>query len=246
MPASLCARFGLLAGERPHAARLALAKSAIDSAFRLRPDSGEAHLALALASFWGYSDYDRARAELALAQQSLPNNARVYELAGLMDRSQRRWADATHNLERACELDPRNLPYLINLGATYLWLHDYDQHGQSYDRIVALHPDRRPGRIFRACVEVDRRADTGPWRAAIEKILTNEPGSEKDPFVAEPALTLLLCTIATGTPPVALAAVLPQKNSLDGGAFLNVGRDFWAGCSRSFERRRGWLRALRL
>jgi Tfp pilus assembly protein PilF len=27
--------------------RLALAKSAIDSAFRLRPDSGEAHLALA-------------------------------------------------------------------------------------------------------------------------------------------------------------------------------------------------------
>ena len=28
-------------------ARLALAQSAIDSAFRLRPDSGEAHLALA-------------------------------------------------------------------------------------------------------------------------------------------------------------------------------------------------------
>ena len=43
---------------------------------------------------------------------------------------------------------------------------------------------RRPGRIFRASVEVYRRADTGPWRAAIEKILTNEPGSEKDPFMA--------------------------------------------------------------
>ena len=61
-----------------------------------------------------------------------------------MDRSQRRWADATHNLERACELDPRNLPYLINLGATYLWLHDYDQHAKIIDRIVALHPDRKP------------------------------------------------------------------------------------------------------
>ena len=33
-----------LIGDTP--ARLALAKSAIDSAFRLRPDSGEAHLAL--------------------------------------------------------------------------------------------------------------------------------------------------------------------------------------------------------
>ena len=112
----------------------------------------------------------------------------VYELAGSMDRSQRRWADAIHNLERACELDPRNFPYLINLGSTYLWLHDYDQHARIMDRIVALHPERRLERIFRASVEVYRRADTGPWRAAIEKILTNEPGSEKDPFVAEPAL----------------------------------------------------------
>ena len=57
-------------------ARLALAKSAIDSAFRLRPDSGEAHLALGWHLYWGYADYDRARAELALAQQSLPNNPR--------------------------------------------------------------------------------------------------------------------------------------------------------------------------
>ena len=144
--------------------RLALAQSAIDSAFRLRPDSGEAHLALGWHLYWGYPDYDRARAELALAQQSLPNNPVVYELAGSMDRSQRRWADATQNLERACELDPRNLPYLINLGSTYLTLHDYDQHIRIMDRIVALHPERRVGRIFRASVEVYRRADTGPWR----------------------------------------------------------------------------------
>ena len=171
---------------------MALAQSAIDSAFRLRPDSGEAHLALGWHLYWGYSDYDRARAELALAQQSLPNNPVVYELAGSMDRSQRRWADATHNLERACELDPRNLPYLINLGSTYLWLHDYDQHARIMDRIVALHPEQRVGRIFRASVEVYPRADTGPWRDAIENMLTNEPGSEKDPFVASQRYTLAL------------------------------------------------------
>ena len=214
-----------LIGNTP--ARLALAKSAIDSAFRLRPDSGEAHLALAWHLFWGYSDYDRARAELALAQQSLPNNPQVYELAGSMDRSQRRWADATHNLERACELDPRNLPYLINLGSTYLWLHDYDQHVKIMDRIVALHPERRPGRIFRASVEVYRRADTGPLRAAIEKILTNEPGSEKDPFVAGQRYTLALYDRdwdAAGR----AAAVLSQKNSLEWG-LPQLGRDFWVG-----------------
>src|SRR5881392_2338674 len=180
-------------------ARLALAKATIDSAFRLRPDSGEAHLALGWHLYWGYSDYARARAEIARAQQSLPNNPRVYELAGSMDRSQRRWVDATHNLERACELDPRNHPYLINLGSMYLWLHDYDQHTKIMDRIVALHPEGRPGRLFRASLEVHRRADTGPWRAEIEKILTSEAGSEKDPFVAGQRYTLALYDRDLGT-----------------------------------------------
>jgi Tfp pilus assembly protein PilF len=112
--------------EKDHTpARLALAQLAIDSAFRLRPDSGEAHLALGWHLYWGYADYARARAELALAQQSLPNNPRVYELAGLIDRRQGRWSEATQNLERACELDPRNIPNLITLATTYLWLHDF-------------------------------------------------------------------------------------------------------------------------
>ena len=113
-------------------ARLALAKSAIDSAFRLRPDSGEARLALSWHLYWGYFDYDRARGEVALAKKSLPNNPRAYELAGLIDRREGRWSEATHNLERACELDPRNIPYLITLATTYVWLHDYDQMARAY------------------------------------------------------------------------------------------------------------------
>jgi len=165
-------------------ARLALAQSAIDSAFRLRPDSGEAHLALAWHLYWGYSDYDGARAELALAQQGLPNDARAFELAGLIDRRQDRWAAAIRNFERACELDPRNGLDLITLATTYLWLHDYDQMGRVMDRIISLDPARRLPRLIRAQIEVDRRADTRPLRAAIQKILTNEPGSERDPFVA--------------------------------------------------------------
>jgi TolB-like protein/Flp pilus assembly protein TadD len=207
--------------------RLALAQSAIDSAFRLRPDSGEAHVALGWHLYWGYLDYDRARAELALAQQSLPNNPVVYQLAGSMDRSQRRWADAIHNLERACELDPRNLPYLINLGSTYLTLHDYDQHIRIMDRIVALHPEQRVGRIFRASVEVYRRADTEAWRAAIENMLTNEPGSEKDPFVASQRYTLALYDRDWDAAERA-EPVLTQKHSLQW-SFPELGRDFWVG-----------------
>ncbi|MBA3960448.1 MAG: protein kinase [Chthoniobacterales bacterium] len=208
-------------------ARLALAKSAIDSAFRLRPDSGEAHLALAWHLFWGYSDYHRARAELALARETLPNNPQVYELAGLMDYKQSRWTDATQNLERASELDPRNLPYLITLGSTYVWLHDYDQFTRIMDRIVAYNPDLRPGRLFRASVEVYRRADTGPWRAAIEKILTNEPGSDKDPFVAAQRYTLALYDRDWDTAERA-APLLSQGPSFEW-SFPRLGREFGVG-----------------
>jgi TolB-like protein/Tfp pilus assembly protein PilF/predicted Ser/Thr protein kinase len=214
-------------------ARLALAKSAIDSAFRLRPDSGEAHLALGWHLYWGYSDYARARAEIAVAQQSLPNNPRAFELAGLIARREGRWAEATHNLERASELDPQNIPYLITLATTYLRLHDYDQMARVMDRIIAVQPDRQRARIIRAGIEVDRRADTRPLRAAIEKALANEPGSAEDPFVASHRLDLALFDRDLDAVS-SIAAALPLKQSLDAG--FNAGsRDFWLGVVARFK-----------
>jgi serine/threonine-protein kinase len=211
-------------------ARLALAKSAIDSAFRLRSNSGEAHLALGWHLYWGYSDYDRARAELALAQDSLPNNARVYRLVGLIDRRQGRWTEATQNLQRACELDPRNVRYLIELAATYnMWLHDYEQYGKVLDRILALHPEFKATRMFRAFIEVDQRADTGPLRAAIAKILAEDPAaSAKNEFVPELRFTVALFDRDLDAAGV-LATALSEKNYGEGGAYPDLCRDFWIG-----------------
>ena len=66
--------------------RLALAKAAIEAAFRLRPDAGEAHLARAGHLYRGYLDYDGALAELETARQTLPNDARLFELKGYIER----------------------------------------------------------------------------------------------------------------------------------------------------------------
>ncbi|MGB9055531.1 MAG: hypothetical protein WCC54_24945, partial [Pseudolabrys sp.] len=210
-------------------ARLALAKSAIDSAFHLRPDSGEAHLALAWHLYWGYSDYDGARAELALVRQGLPNDARAFELAGLIDRRQDRWADAIHNFERACELDPRNGVDLVTLATTYLWLHDYDQMARVIDRIISLDPARRLPRLIRAQIEVDRRADTRPLRAAIQQILTNEPGAEKDPNVVEYRLDVAFYDRDLDDAG-SLVAVLPEKDRLWSSSVMGfVYRDFLLG-----------------
>src|SRR5207237_3526532 len=61
-------------------ARLALAEHAVEPARRLRPNSGEAHLAYAYHLYCAYLDYDRSRAELVLACQLLSNYSFVFGL----------------------------------------------------------------------------------------------------------------------------------------------------------------------
>src|SRR5881296_1746964 len=150
--------------------RLALAKAAIDSAFRLKPDSGEAHLALAAHFYLGYLDYDRARDELAIAVRTLPNNARIFEWSGLIDRRQNRWHDAVRNFERAMELDPRNVRILTHAAATYGDMRDYEQWRRTLDRAIALEPNNIGYRLQRALSEVDERADIRPLQAFLEKV----------------------------------------------------------------------------
>src|SRR5437764_3981811 len=89
--------------------RLALANAAVQAAFRLRPDAGEVHLARAQNLYRGYLDYDGALAELEIAQQTLPNDPRIFELKGYLERRQGRWEEAIRNLERAADLDPRDV-----------------------------------------------------------------------------------------------------------------------------------------
>jgi tetratricopeptide (TPR) repeat protein len=51
---------------------LAAAEAAVEKAFRIRPNAGEAHLARAHHLYNGYLNYDGALAELEVARQSLP------------------------------------------------------------------------------------------------------------------------------------------------------------------------------
>jgi TolB-like protein/Tfp pilus assembly protein PilF len=150
--------------------RLALAKAAIDTAFRLKPDSGEAHLALATHLYFGYFDYDRARDELAIALRTLPNNARIFEWSALIDRRQNRWHDAVRNHERAVELDPRYVRILDEAGWTYWCVRDYSQARATFDRLIALEPNNIGHRLWRAWFEVHERADLRPVQAVVEKV----------------------------------------------------------------------------
>ena len=121
-------------------ARLEMADAAIRSLTRLRPDSGEAHLALAKHLYWGYLDYAQARQELEMAQKSLPNEPWVFLLTGYIDRRQGRWAESTKNLERAIDLDPQNRFFLQQLANSYLCLRQYADAESVLDRAIKLDP----------------------------------------------------------------------------------------------------------
>ncbi len=100
-------------------ARLASAEAAIQEAFHIRPNAGEAHLARAHHLYNGYLDYEGALSELEVARQTLPNDPRILRVTGFIQRRQRRWEESTRNLERALELDPRSVATLDNIGDSY-------------------------------------------------------------------------------------------------------------------------------
>ena len=148
-------------------ARLAIADVAIQALTRLRPDSGEAHLALAKHLYWGYLDYDRAREQLKLAQKSLPNDPMVFEILGFIDRRQGRWAESTKNLERAIELDPQNGGFIKQLADSYVCLRRYADAGRILDRAVAVDPKDASMRTYRAAIELYWHADPRPLHSTV-------------------------------------------------------------------------------
>jgi TolB-like protein/Tfp pilus assembly protein PilF len=185
--------------------RLELAKSAINAALRLNPDSGEVHLASALHFYYGYLDYDRARDELDIALRTMPNNARIFELNGYIARRQGHWDDAEHKLERAMELDPRNDDVLFGAGFTYLCSRDYKRAREISDRGLTLPTKSNYARLLPAWIDFHERAGCQPWHDVLEKILAENPASardltrgrffvslyERDPVAAEAALATL-------------------------------------------------------
>ena len=187
------------------ATRLALAKAAVQTALRLRPNQGEAHLALAHHLYQGYLDYDRARAELAIAQRTLPNDPFIFVVAGIMDRRQGRWAESTRNLERVIELDPRNSYAFQNLSFNYQDLRRYADMAAVLDHALAIAPKDVHMRVERALIDLDWRADSRPLHTTIEAILVEDPGAaatlanhwlvlalcERDPVAAAQALVAL-------------------------------------------------------
>jgi TolB-like protein/Tfp pilus assembly protein PilF len=158
-------------------ARLALAEAAIERAFRLRPDSGETHLAHARDLYHGHLDHGGALAELNVARQTLPNDARIFQFMGYIQRRQGRWEESTQNLERAVDLDPRNTETLQQIAISYGVLRRYAEDKAVLDRALTVDPNDIITKVALAAVQFHSKADTAPLHQTIDSIRNTDPAA---------------------------------------------------------------------
>jgi tetratricopeptide (TPR) repeat protein len=154
--------------------RLKKSETVIQSIQRLRPESGETHLAFAQHYYWAYQDYDRATQELVLAHLTLPNESRIPLLAGYIDRRQGRWLESLKEITQALELNPQDFSVLQQIALTYEALGRYKEMAATLDRVLAISPKDVPSRVRRALVDLEGHADPQAFHTAVDAILTED------------------------------------------------------------------------
>jgi serine/threonine protein kinase/tetratricopeptide (TPR) repeat protein len=205
-------------------ARLALAEAAVQKAFRIRPNAGEAHWARAVHLYNGYLDYDGALAELEVARQSLPNDSWIFRLMGSIQRRQGRWEESTRNYERGIELDPRDLRILLQTGLSYGMVRRYAEQQSKLDRALTVAPNDVTVKADRAFVEVDWKADTRPLHQVIDEIRATNPAA-----MPKIARQWLLCALAERDVASAKEALLASSEFPLGGDAAHFTRPFVEG-----------------
>jgi tetratricopeptide (TPR) repeat protein len=144
-----------------------------EEAARIRPDLGEAHLALAHYYLFVENDCDRALRELNRAAELLPNSPEVPLTAAFIYKRQARFRDRIAALLRAETLDPLNRRVVGYTIGTFRWLRQWPDAMHASDRFVALMPEGR------SCTSRWRRANdefqlTGDINA-LKKAIAEEP-----------------------------------------------------------------------
>jgi len=172
-------------------ARLALAEGALRKAVELAHERGEPHLAAAWIAYQGYRDYDRALAEVAIARQRLPNDPWVLALPGFIARRQGQLEQCTGNLERAIELDPRNLWLLLQTAQTYWLLRCFPDMARCLDRALAIIPGDASTRLARAMIDLEAHGDSQPAYDLVQNIVAEDPSAVE--ALAEQWIYLALC-----------------------------------------------------
>ncbi|MDQ6623172.1 MAG: hypothetical protein M3Y86_06770 [Verrucomicrobiota bacterium] len=189
-------------------ARRELARAALERATQYKPDAGEVHLAHANYIYQGFRDYAGARADLELAEKTMPNNGGVHVFKGSVARRQGRWREANENFQRALELDPLNFRFLIEAAFTFQAQRQFAQAREMYERALKILPRDSFVRVQLAEIAFDEQGNPEPLRAELAAVLDQDPNA-----ATEVANALFRVALAGHDPALmtrALQAIRPE------------------------------------
>ena len=125
----------------PTAARRDAAKSALENAQKLEPNSPETLLALGYYQYWVLRDYGSAKSTFGRVSKMLPSSSEVPEAFGLIARREGHWDESNTYFEQALTLDPRNVELLVETAGTYTALRQFSVALKLYDRVLDIVPN---------------------------------------------------------------------------------------------------------
>jgi len=124
-----------------NAARRDAAKSALDNAQRLQPNSRETLLALGYYQYFVLRDYGLAKTTFERVSKMLPSSSEVPKALGYIARREGQWDQSIAYFEQALALDPRNVELLPEAARTYAMLRQFPAALKLYDRTLDITPN---------------------------------------------------------------------------------------------------------
>ena len=122
-------------------ARRDAAKSALENAQRLQPNSSETLLALGYYQYWVLRDYGAAKITFNRVSKMLPGNSEVPRALALITRREGHWDESIAYFEQAFALDPRNVRLLTEAAETHSMVRQFPAAQKLYDRALDIVPN---------------------------------------------------------------------------------------------------------
>ena len=150
--------------------RLRKMKLNAETALRLQPDLGAAHLAFAYYYYLGFRDYAQARAKAEEARRLTPNDAEAYNIVATMNRRQGRWDESLATFEQSLELDPRNVSVMWDLAESCVAVRRDADAERVIAQALAINPEAHLFRLLRGTIALRSRGEVAPMREALHEI----------------------------------------------------------------------------
>ena len=122
-------------------ARRDAAKSALENAQRLQPNSSETLLALGYYQYRVLRDYGLAKTTFVRVSKMLPSSSEVSTALGRVTRREGHWDESIAFYEQALALDPRNVELLTDAAETYGMVRQFPAARKLYVRALDIMPD---------------------------------------------------------------------------------------------------------